>query len=484
MGEISEERSDLSPILLVDDESQILLLYSGMLRSVGIDAIVTMDDGRRVLPFLRENRVAAMLLDLSMPLIAGRELLSQVKQEFPEVPVLVVTGVDDIETAVDCMRLGASDYLVKPVEKSRLVSSLQRTLEIARLQGEVTSLARSLLADGLRSPGAFAHVVTGSRSMLALFKYAEVVAASPYPALIIGETGVGKELIARAIHLAGDARRPFVAVNVAGLDDNMFSDTLFGHKKGAFTGAEAHRDGLISQAQDGTLFLDEIGDLSPTSQVKLLRLIQEREYYPLGIDQPRKSNARVLCSTHHDLKALVDRGSFRNDLYFRLNTHVLSVPPLRERKEDIPLLLGHFLEESARAMRRRTPTPPPELLQLLAAYDFPGNVRELQTMIADAVSRHRAGVLSMESFRAVIGSGMRRDGRVAAEAAPIDAQAFLAGMPTLRQAEDFLVRQALEKARGNQGIAAQLLGVTRQALNKRLVREKRRKSASPSSRGD
>ncbi|MCX6555546.1 MAG: sigma-54 dependent transcriptional regulator [Candidatus Aminicenantes bacterium] len=473
---MDENRNVPLPILLVDDETQVLLLYSGMLKGAGIETVVTLDDSRRVLPFMRENRVLAVLADLNMPFIGGRDLLAQIKQEFPEVPVLIVTGVDDIETAVECMHLGAADYLVKPVERSRLVSSLQRTLEVARLQGQVFSLTRHLLTDGLNNPGAFAHLVTGSRKMLALFKYVEVVADSPYPALIVGETGVGKELVARSIHLAGDPSRPFVAINVAGLDDNMFSDTLFGHKKGAFTGADVHRDGLISQAQDGTLFLDEIGDLSSTSQVKLLRLIQEKEYYPLGIDQPKKSNARIVCSTNHELKALVENGSFRNDLYFRLNTHVIAIPPLRERREDIPLLLGYFLQESARALRKRTPTPPPELLNLLATYDFPGNVREMQTMVADAVSRHRAGVLSMDSFRGVVGAQVNKP---RAEDLAADGQAsgaFLDGLPTLKQAENFLIRRALEQSKGNQGIASTLLGITRQALNKRLVREKKKRT--------
>jgi len=469
-------RNDQLPILLVDDETQVLLLYSSLLKSSGIEQVVTLDDSRRVLPFLRDNRVLAVLTDLNMPFLSGRDLLAQVRQEFPEIPVLIVTGVDDIDTAVDCMRLGASDYLVKPVEKSRLVSSLQRTLEIARLQDQVSSLTRHLLSGGLRNPGAFAHLVTGSPKMLSLFKYVEVVADSPYPALIFGETGVGKELVARALHLAGNPERPFIGVNVAGLDDNMFSDTLFGHKKGAFTGAETHRDGLISQAQDGTIFLDEIGDLNPTSQVKLLRLIQEKEYYPLGIDQPKKTNARIVCSTNHELKKLVDKGSFRKDLYFRLNTHVITVPPLRERREDIPMLLGHFLEEAAQDLRKRTPTPPPELLALLAAYEFPGNVRELQTLIADAVSRHRTGVLSMESFRRAIAAGAAGASVAAADTAAMSAESYLANLPTLKQAEEFLVRRALEQAKGNQGIAASLLGVTRQALNKRLVREKKKKS--------
>ena len=473
---MDDNRNEPLPVLLVDDEIQVLLLYSALLKGAGVEPLVTMDDSRRVLPFLRENRVLAVLTDMNMPFLNGRDLLSQIKQEFPEIPVLIVTGVDDIDTAVECMRLGASDYLVKPVEKSRLVSSLQRTLEIARLQDQVSSLTRHLLADGLRRPGAFAHLVTGSRKMLALFKYVEVVADSPYPALIAGETGVGKELVARALHLAGDPERPFVGVNVAGLDDNMFSDTLFGHKKGAFTGAESQRDGLISQAQDGTLFLDEIGDLNPTSQVKLLRLIQEKEYYPLGIDQPKRTNARIVCSTNHDLKQLVEKGTFRKDLYFRLNTHVIAVPPLRDRKEDIPMLLGHFMEEAAQALHKRTPTSPPELLALLAAYEFPGNIRELQTLVADAVSRHRAGVLSMESFRRAIGAGGVNAPAGRADTGAMSPEAYLATLPTLKQADEFLVQRALTQANGNQGIAAALLGVTRQALNKRLVREKKKKS--------
>jgi DNA-binding NtrC family response regulator len=472
---MDDNRNDRLPIVIVDDEAQVLLLYGGMLKAAGIESVVTLDDSRRVLPFLRENRVAAVLTDMNMPFLGGRELLSQLKQEYPEVPVLIITGVDDIGTAVECMRLGASDYLVKPVEKSRLVSSLQRTLEIARLQDQVSSLTRHLLSEGLRNPGAFERIVTGSRKMLVLFKYIEVVADSPYPALIVGETGVGKELVARSLHLAGETNRPFIGVNVAGLDDNMFSDTLFGHKKGAFTGAESHRDGLISQAQDGTLFLDEIGDLNSTSQVKLLRLIQEKEYYPLGIDQPKKTNARIVCSTNHDLKQLVEKGSFRKDLYFRLNTHVISVPPLRERMDDIPLLLGHFLQESAQALRKRVPTTPVELLALLSAYSFPGNVRELQTMVADALSRHHAGVLPLESFRRAIGDSGPATPAGVPDTAGMSAESFLANRPTLRQAEEFLVRRALEQAKGNQGIAASLLGITRQALNKRLVREKKKK---------
>ncbi len=370
---MDDTRNDQLPILLVDDETQVLLLYSSLLKSAGIEQVVTLDDSRRVLPFLRDHRVLAVLTDLNMPFLSGRDLLAQLRQEFPEVPVLIVTGVDDIGTAVECMRLGASDYLVKPVEKSRLVSSLQRTLEIARLQDQVSSLTRSparRTACAIPAPSPTWSPAAAKCSPCSNMSRSSPT--PPIPALIFGETGVGKELVARALHLAGDPDRPFIGVNVAGLDDNMFSDTLFGHKKGAFTGAETQRDGLISQAQDGTLFLDEIGDLNPTSQVKLLRLIQEKEYYPLGIDQPKKTNARIVCSTNHDLKQLVDKGSFRKDLYFRLNTHVITVPPLRERREDIPMLLGHFLEEAAQALRKRTPTPPPELLALLSAYEFPG----------------------------------------------------------------------------------------------------------------
>jgi DNA-binding NtrC family response regulator len=463
------------PILLVDDEFQLLLFYRKALEQSGFKQIFTLDDSRQVMAFLEKQIPALIVLDYSMPFLNGKDLFVKIKQEYPQIPVLFITAVDDLETAVDCMRLGAFDYLLKPFDSERMLTSILKALEMNALQKQVTDLKQYLLSAELKNEKTFAHVITASPKMLGIFKYIEVIAASPYPILISGETGSGKELLAKALYFAGGSQNNFVAVNVAGLDDTMFSDTLFGHKKGAFTGADSQREGLINQAAGGILFLDEIGDLSPASQVKLLRLIQENEYYPLGSDTVLKTDARIICASNHDLKGLVQEGRFRKDLFFRLCVHQIEVPPLRERPEDIPLLVLHFLAETAVLLKKKAPTPPPELFSLLASYPFPGNVRELQTMVHDALFRHSGHVLGLESFKKTIAE-RRSETSVLPLPDPrsVDAPGLFGGqLPTLKQAEDFLVQRAMTMAKGNQGIAASLLGITRQALNKRLSRKKK-----------
>jgi DNA-binding NtrC family response regulator len=308
--------------------------------------------------------------------------------------------------------------------------------------------------------------------MTTIFQYVEVVAHSNQPVLITGETGVGKELIARAVHEASGVQGNFVPINVAGLDDVMFSDTLFGHRKGAFTGADKPRDGMITQASGGTLFLDEIGDLKESSQVKLLRLLQEREYYPIGSDMPKKSSARIIVATNRCPREMVSKGEFRKDLYYRLCTHHIEIPPLRDRVEDIPVLFDHFLGKAAASLDKKKPTPPPQAIPLLSSYAFPGNVRELEAMVHDAVARHRSGVLSLEGFKRIMGNSHEAD-MGSFSITNRDAAAFLEEMPslpTLKEAEALLIGEALRRAEGNQGLAASFLGITRTALNKRLKR--------------
>ena len=274
------------PILLVDDEPQLLRSASVLLRSSGVKHVVTLDDSRAVMPLLGEQEVGVVVLDLAMPHVTGQELLGQIAAGYPDVPVILMTATNDLDTAVQCMQGGAIDYLVKPVEKNRFVSSVTRALEIRNLREEVLSLKEHLLTEKLDQPDAFAAIVTQSKAMHAIFRYVEAIAASRQPVLITGETGTGKELLARSVHTVSHGQGELVAVNVAGLDDTMFSDTLFGHTKGAFTGADQARSGLITQAADGTLFLDEIGDLAIPSQVKLLRLLQEGNVLPARRRQP------------------------------------------------------------------------------------------------------------------------------------------------------------------------------------------------------
>jgi two-component system, NtrC family, response regulator HydG len=464
-----------APILLVDDEAQILFVSSLLLRGEGFRTVHTLDDSRNVLPFLAKHDVGLIVLDLYMPHLSGSELLGEIVYNYPQTPVIVMTAVNELNTAVECMKKGAFDYLVKPVEKDRFVYSIKRGLEVRGLNHEVSSLKQYLLTDQLRYGDAFSPIVTSSKKMRGVFQYTEAIAATEQPVLITGETGVGKELIAKAVHDSSRRQGAFVPVNLAGLDDNMFSDTLFGHKKGAYTGAERHRDGLINQAADGTLFLDEIGDINEASQVKLLRLLQEQQYYPLGSDIPSKSKARIVVATNRDLEKRIGDGAFRNDLYYRLRTHQVYIPPLRERSEDIPLLFNHFLAKASEELGKESPPYPAELMSLLSSYNFPGNVRELQTMVFDALARHRRGMLSMDSFRKRIAHGPLTPTEAGALLSGHAGSAILAGItdgfPTLGEAEEYLISEALRLSGNKQGTAASMLGITRQALNKRLIRK-------------
>ncbi len=460
-------------VLIVDDDHNLCKTLADILRLGGFDPI-TAENGAEGVALLRENPVDVVLIDLGLPDIPGVALLTRVRSDYPSTQAIILTGNTTLETAIECMKEGACDYLVKPMDGDRLIASIRRAVELRTLHDVVISLKRSPLPDKLANEADFAPIVTGNRLMREIFRYIEVIAVSRQPVLITGETGVGKELYARTIHKVSKCPGAFVAVNVAGLDDMTFSDTLFGHKKGSYTGADRSRDGLVGKAADGTLLLDEIGDLAESSQIKLLRLIQEQEYYPLGSDTPIKSSARLLIATNRDLKSLMTKGIFRKDLYYRLCTHQVSIPPLRDRLDDIPLLLSHFIRIAARSMGREIPSYPQELITLLSTYEFPGNVRELQAMVFDMVARNSSRKLSLEGFKAII-KREREDIPISPDMTqPGD---FNAGngisftrFPSLKEAETELINRALDLAKGNQGVAASLLGITRQALNNRLRR--------------
>ncbi|MBF0462354.1 MAG: sigma-54-dependent Fis family transcriptional regulator [Magnetococcales bacterium] len=477
------------PVVLVDDDPSVLFSAATVLRGAGLEWVETLADSRELLPFLARlttggadggaapggvpsSAMAVVVLDLTMPYLSGLQLLPEMARHFPDVPVLVMTATDDVRTAVACMQAGATDFLVKPVEENRLVTSVRQVVEVCTLRSQVGALKRSLLSDHLEQEEAFGAILTHSRKMRALFQYMESIARSEEPVLITGETGVGKELIAATLHRLSRRAGPLVAVNVAGLDDTMVSDTLFGHRKGAYSGAEAARRGLVSEAGFGTLFLDEMGDLGATVQVKLLRLLQERNYYPLGSDVSVPSHARVVCATNQNVQQRMMEGRFRTDLYYRLRVHHIEVPPLRERLEDVALLTNAFLKEAAQALGKKVPTPPPALFTLLESYSFPGNVRQLRALVYDAVARHRSGVLSLDSFRHLATPPERvvesEDRRGVGEAVDDLLRCLPGQLPTLREAEQALTREAMRRAGGNQGIAAAFLGISRQALNQRL----------------
>ncbi|UCE52351.1 MAG: sigma-54-dependent Fis family transcriptional regulator [Desulfobacterales bacterium] len=458
------------PVMLVDDEEQALKSFEIVLRSASINNFICCQDSRDVMSLLSERDTEVMLLDLRMPYISGEELLPMITSDYPEIPVIIVTGADDVETAVKCMKQGAFDYIVKPVEKSRLIGAARRAVEIRELQRENQLLKAHVLSDRLHKPEAFSEIVTVSASMRSIFQYVEAIAASPRPVLITGETGVGKELIAKAVHGLSNRKGGFIPVNVAGLDDNVFADTLFGHKKGAFTDAREARSGLVEKAAGGTLFLDEIGDLNTASQVKLLRLMQEGEFFPLGSDVAKRSDARIVVATNQELETLQLSGKFRKDLYYRLCDHHIHIPPLRDRREDLAVLLEHFLEKASKTLGRKKPTPPEELITLISTYHFPGNIRELESMIFDAVSSHKSGKLSMDIFKIHISQkhAIHETDSEKGSSEKRTLITFSEQLPTLKQAEQLLIDEAMKRSNSNQSIAALSLGISRQALNKRL----------------
>jgi DNA-binding NtrC family response regulator len=462
------------PVLLVDDEQTVLSSMSKVLRSAGIDNLLICADSREVLPLLDRQEAEVVLLDIAMPHLTGDVLLAKIHDLYPHIPVIMVTASEEIDMAVRCMKEGAFDYMVKAVEPNRLISGVQRAIEMRRLARRYHSLRERLLAEKLSHPEYFHPIVTRNHRVQAIFRFIESIAPTVETVLITGETGTGKELFAEAIHAASGRRGPLVKVNTAGLDDSVFADTLFGHSKGAYTGADSDRKGLAQQANSGTLFLDEIGDLSAASQIKLLRLLESREYYPLGSDLPRSTSARFVVATQQLLLELVASERFRRDLYFRLQTYEIRIPPLRERKDDLPLLIEHFHGQAAQQLGKKKLAVPPELLTLMETYDFPGNVRELRSMIFNAVSRQREKMLSLQPFRQAMGYAgeeMRPD-------LARQRFAFPERLPTLKEMTEGLIDEALARARGNQAIAAGLLGITPQALGKRLKRRNGGRSAT------
>ncbi len=458
-------RQAAASVLIVDDDRMVQQSLRSLLRSGGLANVEACLDAREVLGRLDGGAFSVVLLDLGMPHMSGQELLPAIRESHPDVPVVVITGNQDISMAVRCMQLGAADYVVKPIERSRLLAAVRRCLEVQELRKENDALRGRLVGRTLAHPQAFAGFITADPTTISTLMYVETIAESSHPVLITGETGVGKDVIAGIIHKLSARGGEFVSVNVAGLDDTVFSDTLFGHHKGAFTGAESDRAGLVRRAGAGTLFLDEIGDLNLQSQIKLLRLLESGEYYPLGTDVALRTSARVVAATNIDIDSAATDKHFRRDLLYRLKTHHVHLPPLRERVGDVRLLAEHFVAQTARERGHKPPAVEEKALDALGLYAFPGNVRELRALIVDAMSRCRSESLSLSDLRLPEGSGAS----IASESVLVQ---FGRALPTMKQVLDRLVDAALERSGGNQSVAARLIGVTPQAISGRLRRRR------------
>jgi DNA-binding NtrC family response regulator len=445
-----------TPVLVVDDDEGLLLSIKATLISAGLPEPALVSDSRRVTELLRLQRFQLVLLDLMMPLLGGMEVLQQIKEEWPETDCVIVSAMDDVTTAVQAMNSGACDYLVKPLNSEKLVALVQNHLERYRLRDELARLGRKKIFENLKNPEAFGRMIAEDESMALVFHQIEAVAGTDYSVVINGESGTGKEMMARVIHqLSRRSAAPFYAVNMASFSKTLFEDEFFGHAKGAYTDAGGERRGFFEAANGGTLFLDEITELDPSLQAKLLRVIEEREFYRLGSTEVRNVDVRIIAATNRDIADEIIKGRFRADLFYRINTYNIKIPPLRERKKDILPLARYFLKLHAGANKKKVADLAPDLCERLLDYEFPGNVRELENMIAAAVLLEKGKHLSLDSARTLLPyEGPERRKHVE--------------LVTLEELERRHIERVLEATGGNRPKAARILGINVSTIYRKL----------------
>ena len=440
-------------ILIVEDEAKMRRLLE---LNLGDDGFTTLsaEDAETGLKLLRENPVDLVLTDLKLPGMNGLEFLHSVKHQNAALPVVVMTAFGSVETAVEAMKAGASDYVLKPFSLTEMRMVIRKELDVRNLREENRSL-REALGKRYSHP----NIVARSPKMQEVLATVERVAPTNSTVLLGGESGVGKDLIARAIHeKSRRAAGPFLKINSTAIPENLLESELFGFEKGAFTGAVASKPGKFELADKGTLFLDEIGDVPPLTQVKLLRVLQEREFERLGGTRLVKVDVRLIAATNKDLREALEQGTFREDLYYRLNVVPIDIAPLRERKQDIPdlvnLFVSRFTGESGKPVEGITP----EAMRILVNYHWPGNVRELQNIVERACALAKGNVLDPSDIHLDTRPAKASNGLVG----------FLPDGMTLERWEDEMVQEALRRANGNKSQAARLLGLSRNALRYRL----------------
>lgn len=444
-------------ILIVDDDKKIAHLLEYRLKKQG-HATQVVYGGQEALDSVKRDEPVLVLLDIRLPDISGVEVLKELRKTCPRLPVLLISAHADVKMAVECMKLGAYDFIEKPLAFPELDAKVKHVLDKFRLEEEVSYLKREL-----GEKYKFKSLVGKSPAMKKVFQCIETAAKSDVNVLIEGESGTGKELVARAIHFNGPRKEhPFVAVNCGAIPENLLESELFGHEKGAFTGAVARKVGKFEQAKNGSIFLDEIGDLSNALQVKLLRVLQEREIERVGGNELLPISARFIVATHQDLKELVNTQKFREDLYFRINVFPVSIPPLRERKEDIPELLRFFL--SKQRGRGRSLKMDPAALKSLMDYDWPGNIRELENCIERLMLMKGEGeVITVQDIETLeLGKGLQRGTG--------DSFARDERHKAVNDAERSLLENALREAGGNVSKASQLLHMSRDTFYRKMKR--------------
>jgi len=440
-----------SRILIVEDEDKLRRVLQLQLQSAGfdVDLAPNAEDGLRL-----ADRANLILTDLRLPGMDGLELLTRIRRQNAQTPVIVMTAFGTVENAVEAMKAGAVDFLLKPFSLDHLMTVVNKALEVSALRDENRQLREEL---GRRYE--FDNIVGRSRAMQEIFATITRVAPSRATVLLCGESGVGKDLIARAIHFHSPRRdRPFVKINCTAIPENLMESELFGYEKGAFTGAMNTKPGKFEQADTGTALLDEIGDVPGTIQVKLLRVLQEREFERLGSNKVRHIDVRVIAATNQDLRAALEQGTFREDLYYRLNVVPITIPPLRERKEDIPFMAQHFVAKLARETGTQVESISEDAIRKLMEFHWPGNVRELENVIERSVVLCAGRVLDAADIRLDMAPQRRQQ----------FADNLLPEGMSLDEYEQSIIREALRRAGNNKSQAARLLGLSRNTLRYRL----------------
>jgi DNA-binding NtrC family response regulator len=447
-----------TPILVIDDDTGLLTSIHAVLLSAGFPEPALLSDGRSALPLIESHGFHLVLLDLMMPEIDGMDLLRAVKSRFPQVECVVFTAVDDVETAIEAIRHGAYDYLVKGQNNEKLILTISHALERYNLRQERNLLARHQSFADLRHPEAFEALMTRDNAMATVFRQVESVAPTDYSVIIAGESGTGKEMLAKVIHhLSNRSEAPFVPVNMAAFSGSLFEHEFFGHTRGAYTNAVDDKKGFLEEAQGGSLFLDEITELDLTLQGKLLRVIEEKELYRLGSTRLRRVDVRFIAASNRDIPKEIQAGRFRADLYYRLNTCSIQLPPLRMRRGDILPLARHFLKVHAAHNGKSIGDLTPELAGRLEAYDFPGNVRELQNIIASAVL-------------AETGDRLRGASAALPPPQPTANAANQQILATLDEMEQRHIRNVLEAVAGDRTRAAEILGINLSTVYRKIKR--------------
>jgi two-component system response regulator HydG len=450
--------SEHNLILIVDDDDSHRTMLRTLIGDWGY-TISEADDGAAAIRMVRDQTYDLVLMDVRMVNVSGLEALADIKSYNPAIPVIIMTAYSSVETAVDALKQGAHDYLTKPLDFEKLKITIERSMEHTRLRAENRQLKEILGKQFDRQ-----NIIGRSPAMTQLLETVAQVAPSEATVLISGESGTGKELIAGALHFNSHRKNgPFIKINCAAITETLLESELFGHEKGAFTGADRRKEGRFSQAHGGSLFLDEISEMSLTMQVKLLRVLQEREFTRVGGEHTLHVDVRVIAATNKNLVDLISQGAFREDLYYRLNVVDMEIPTLRHRREDIPLLAQYFMENFCAKNRKKIKGYTPRAMEYLIKYDWPGNVRELMNAVERAVVLSRTDYLTDTDFPVI-------QGTVASNQAsqPGIQEPGFAGDTSLEEIEKATILKTLEAAGGNKSETARRLGITRKTLHKKL----------------